>query len=130
VIILRIRDLRNEFGLTQEELGKKIGQTKSNISKYETGSLEPGIDTLRELAKIFNVSLDYLMGESDIRNPYVEMSIKEEYKDEIKALDKFRQIMIDKGFDYENKTCQELADIVAKHIKIQELLNDSNSKSN
>lgn len=79
VIILRIRDLRNEFGLTQEELGKKIGQTKSNISKYETGSLEPGIDTLRELAKIFNVSLDYLMGASDIRNPYKDKTPEEKY---------------------------------------------------
>ena len=82
VIILRIRDLRNEFGLTQEELGKKIGQTKSNISKYETGSLEPGIDTLRELAKIFNVSLDYLMGASDIRNPYQSNIIKTNNKEE------------------------------------------------
>lgn len=70
VIILRIRSLRNEFGLTQEELGKKIGQTKSNVSKYETGALEPGIDTLKVLAVFFDVSLDYLMGKSDIRNPY------------------------------------------------------------
>lgn len=77
MIILRIRDLRHELNYTQEELGKKIGQTKSNISKYETGTLEPGIDTLRELSKVFNVSLDFLMGNSDIRNPYNED--KEEY---------------------------------------------------
>lgn len=76
MIILRIRSLRNEFGLTQEELGKKIGQTKSNISKYETGALEPGIDTLKALAVFFNVSLDYLMGKSDIRNPYNQLPDK------------------------------------------------------
>ena len=79
VSMLRIRDLRHEFKYTQEELGKKIGQKKSNISKYETGALEPGIDTLRELSKVFNVSLDFLMGNSDIRNPYNED--KDKYKE-------------------------------------------------
>ncbi|MCT4663361.1 MAG: helix-turn-helix domain-containing protein [Tissierellales bacterium] len=66
---MRIRPLRQEFGMTQEELGKKIGQTKSNISKYETGSLEPSIQTLNLLADIFNVSVDYLLGRSDERKP-------------------------------------------------------------
>ncbi|WP_160198824.1 helix-turn-helix domain-containing protein [Senegalia massiliensis] len=74
---MRIRELRKEFNLTQEELGKKVGQTKSNISKYETGALEPGIDTLNSLARIFDVSIDYLLGNTDQRN----ISIDEKYKE-------------------------------------------------
>ena len=65
---MRIRQLRQELGLTQEELGKKIGQTKSNISKYETGALEPGIDTLKMLSEIFGVTLDYLLEKDNNRS--------------------------------------------------------------
>lgn len=126
----RLKQLRKESNLTQEELAQKISKTRSTIAGYETERKEPDYETLVLLAKYFNVSLDYLMGVSDVKNPYSEKNIEEEYKDEIEALEEFRQIMIDKGFDYENKTYQELAEIVAKHIKIQELLNDSNNKSN
>jgi transcriptional regulator with XRE-family HTH domain len=63
----RLRQLREEKGLTQEELGKIINQKKANISKYETGRLEPSMGTLITLAKFFNVSTDYLLGVSDER---------------------------------------------------------------
>lgn len=64
---MRLRELREEKKLTQEQLGKIIGQTKSNISKYERGELEPNLQTLSELSEIFDVSLDYLIGKSNIR---------------------------------------------------------------
>lgn len=65
---MRIRELRQEFDMTQEELGKKIGQTKSNISKYERGELQPSIETLGLLSDIFGVSIDYLVGKTNVRN--------------------------------------------------------------
>lgn len=105
VIILRIRGLRNEFNLTQEELGKIVGQTKSNISKYETGALEPGNDTLIKIAKYFNVSLDYLMGNSDIRNPYKDQEVTDIIPEEFITADEARayvdrhQIFGSGGFD-------------------------------
>ncbi|ABR48765.1 helix-turn-helix domain protein [Alkaliphilus metalliredigens QYMF] len=64
---MRIRELRQELGMTQEELGRKINQTKSNVSKYETGTLEPNIQTLNLLSDIFDVSIDYLVGKSNIK---------------------------------------------------------------
>lgn len=67
VFKVRIKELRQKMNLTQEELGAKIGQTKSNISKYERGMLEPGIETLKLLADIFDVSIDYLVGNTTIR---------------------------------------------------------------
>lgn len=52
--------------MTQKELGLKIGQTKSNISKYERGIIEPNIQTLNQLSAFFRVSIDYLVNTKDI----------------------------------------------------------------
>jgi len=58
---MRLKQLREEKGITQEALGNAIGQTKSNISKYERGTLEPSIDTLKQIAQFFDVSIDFLI---------------------------------------------------------------------
>lgn len=67
----RLKQLRKENNLTQEELAQKISKTRSTIAGYETERKEPDYETLVLLAKYFNVSLDYLMGVSDVRNPYI-----------------------------------------------------------
>lgn len=63
----RIRELRKERGLTQEELGNRMGLERSTISSYERGRLEPTFQNIIKLADIFNVSAKYLMGMSDNR---------------------------------------------------------------
>jgi transcriptional regulator with XRE-family HTH domain len=68
----RLRELRIEKGLTQEELGELINLTKANISKYESGKLEPNIDTINYLSNFFDVSVDYLFGRTTVRNFYVD----------------------------------------------------------
>lgn len=65
----RLRSLRIEKGLSQEEFGKIFNMTKSRISQYETGKHESDDETKKMFADYFQVSLDYLMGRSDIRNP-------------------------------------------------------------
>ena len=62
---LRIRELRKERGLTQEQLGKAVGIANNTISQYETGALEPNIETIIKLCAFFNVSSDYLLGIKD-----------------------------------------------------------------
>ncbi|WP_165442956.1 helix-turn-helix domain-containing protein [Senegalia massiliensis] len=122
---MRIRELRKEFDLTQEQLGEKIGQTKSNISKYETGALEPGIDTLNTLAKFFDVSLDYLIGNSDIRNPYKDKpSIPEEFEnpeEAVKFLLEQNVIMGFGGFDVHTMSDEEVlefANELLNHLRL------------
>ena len=61
----RIKYLRESIRMTQKELGDRIGQTSSNISKYETGLLEPNIKTLSAMAVFFNASIDFIVGLSD-----------------------------------------------------------------
>ncbi len=57
---MKIKELRIQNKLTQEELSKVIKTKRQNISRYETGEIEPNIETLIKLADRFNVSLDYL----------------------------------------------------------------------
>lgn len=59
---LRLRELRENHKLSQEQLGKKVERSKSVISSYENNLKIPPLSILVQLAVIFNVSLDYLVG--------------------------------------------------------------------
>ena len=59
---LRIRGLREQRKMSQEELGRRVGRSKSVISSYENNIKIPPLDILVQIAAIFNVSLDYLVG--------------------------------------------------------------------
>ncbi len=59
---LRIQQLRMNRNLSQEALGKKLNRSKSLICAYENNTAVPPLDILLQLANIFNVSLDYLVG--------------------------------------------------------------------
>lgn len=61
----RLRQLRRDKGITQEELGEEINLSKGNISKYEAGMFEPNLDTLRLLSQFFECSIDYLLCNAD-----------------------------------------------------------------
>lgn len=65
----RIRELREFHNWTQEELGKMLNVQKSAISKYEIGRVQLTDEIINSLAKIFNVSADYLLGRTDVKIP-------------------------------------------------------------
>lgn len=72
----RLRELREESEMTQEQLGKLLNITKQAISNYEKGENEPTLDTLVKMADIFNVSLDYLLCRTNQRvNLHIENEI-------------------------------------------------------
>ncbi len=58
----RLKELRIINGYTVEALGNRLGVSKSTISYYESGKRFPTLDNLQSLTDIFNVSLDYLIG--------------------------------------------------------------------
>jgi len=68
VLAERLRWLRQEDGISQEELGSKIGVTRQSISDYENGKKNPRWDLVVELAKHYGVSLDYLLGITDSKS--------------------------------------------------------------
>lgn len=65
----RIKELRLENGILQSELAKYLKMGQATISNWETGRHEPDQDALREMSKIFGVSIDYILGNTDIKNP-------------------------------------------------------------
>ncbi len=65
----RLRELRLEKGLLQSDISKIINKGERTVGFYETGERDMGTETLSILSNFFNVSIDYLLGKSDIRNP-------------------------------------------------------------
>ena len=61
----KIKKLRTEKGFTQKELSDQLFVSFQTISKWENGENEPDISTLRQLAKLFDCSVDYLVSEDD-----------------------------------------------------------------
>lgn len=57
----RIATLRQELGLSQAELAKRLHISPSAVGMYEQGRREPSVDTLIAMAKEFGVTLDYLL---------------------------------------------------------------------
>lgn len=89
VFKLRIAARREELGLTQGGVAvdTEIGQSK--ISKYETGNLEPNLETLGKLANYYQVSIDWLLG-----NPHngkegsiVKAALEDFYNDVISIIE-------------------------------------------
>lgn len=64
----RIRSLRQEYRMTQTQLGEYLGVGKTTISNYENENSFPDNDILVKLSEIFNVSTDYLLGISNMRS--------------------------------------------------------------
>ena len=63
-----LKALREERGLSQVELAKQLDISASAIGMYEVNSREPSDDIKTKIAEYFNVSIDYLLGVSDVRN--------------------------------------------------------------
>ncbi len=58
----RLKSLRIEHGLTQEQLAKEVGLSQSGIARWESGSQIPNIEIAKKFAIFFKVSIDYLAG--------------------------------------------------------------------
>ena len=85
----RMKELRAEENITLEELAKALSTTKSTLSRYENNLRTPNADFINQLAKYFNVSVDYLLGNSNDKN-IDESKISEidkELIDDITSLD-------------------------------------------
>ena len=61
-MVLKIKELREEYQLTQKGLADLLSNSQRNISNWESGTSEPDCETIVKLAEIFKVSLDELFG--------------------------------------------------------------------
>ncbi len=99
----RLKELRNKAHLSQQELSKIIGISKSSINMYERGEREPGLETVGALADYFDVQTDYLLGKNDDTRSLKEG--KKYNKLIIQSLDNHRQL-----YGYDRKQLEDLLD--------------------
>ncbi len=66
----RIRDLREDKNMNQTQIAKMLGMSQTGYSKYETGENDIPTAILIKLARYYNTSIDYLLGETEIKTRY------------------------------------------------------------
>ncbi len=66
----RIRDLREDKDMTQKQIAEMLGMSQTGYSKYETGENDIPTAILIKLARFYNTSIDYLLGETDNAKRY------------------------------------------------------------
>lgn len=71
-MVKNLRLLREEKGFSQQKLADMLSTSQQTIFKYEKTDCEPDIATLIKLAAVFNVSVDFLIGNSEIRETNVK----------------------------------------------------------
>ena len=104
-----IRHLRKQLSLSQEELAKKLELKRGNIASYETGTAEPKICNLLNLAHFYKVPVNDLIT-VDLHCPVALKTAKENYQYELKEEDKVK-------LDEFIKQAEELR-IVMKSLKV------------
>lgn len=131
---MRLRMLRNERKLTMKEFGERFKLAESTISGYETGNRKPDIDTVNSFATFFDVSVDYLLGRTDDRQPLTaDKSANDEFTpDELAFLKAMRTMSIEELMDKfdvhlriggRTATKEEVEQAV-KYIKAQRIMDE------
>lgn len=73
----RLKSLRLEANLTQKEIASQLNIKQQSYSRWENSTSKPSRKTLEILSNFFNVSADYLLGNTDIKNPNTEIDKKD-----------------------------------------------------
>lgn len=67
---IRVRDLREDKDLKQKDLADYLQVHQTTYSDYELGRLNIPVSVLHKLADFYGVSVDYLLGRTDVKEPY------------------------------------------------------------
>lgn len=67
---MRLRDIREDRDITQKEIAEVLHIRQNTYSQYESGKRQVPVEVIITLARYYRVTTDYLLGVSDIPNPY------------------------------------------------------------
>ena len=96
----RIKQLRESHGETQQKMAENLGVSQQTIAGWEKGQRNPSLETLSTLSDYFGVSVDYLLGRTDIPNIYIhdievdgkhgriastQKDLSQEYQEQVRA---------------------------------------------
>ena len=93
-----LKELRNDAHMKQKTLADKLSVTEATISKYECGTAMPPFETMRTIASVFNVSMDFLYG-TEKRSTVSTFGLSDNQKEIIEILT--QQFRVKNGFDQE-----------------------------
>ncbi len=124
----KIRKVRLEQDLTQQELADKVGISRSNIANYEMNANMPSVDILKKIASVLEISADYLL-EDDLTNDEETDEVKDnteepvtEYLIESDILDqelarKMVQVLVNEGKAIPAKRAYKIIDIAKSMVE-------------
>ena len=101
----RLAKLREELGLTRKEVAEKLNIDQTTYGKYELSKRQPDYDTLQKIASFFNVSVDYLLGRTNVRNS--NNNVDEDFPDDVKVLMRSVSKLTDKQKEIVKRLVQE-----------------------
>jgi transcriptional regulator with XRE-family HTH domain len=81
----KIFELRKANGMSQEQLAEKIGVSRQSISRWESGESVPEIERLVEMSKVFEVSTDYLLKQSEVDDLTIRTQRLEKEQENLKT---------------------------------------------
>lgn len=91
-MVKNLKRLRSEKGISQQALAEIIGISQQSVNKYENHNIEPDITTLILLAKYFNTSVDYLIGNTEIDHIIENLESYELNDDESTLINNYRKL--------------------------------------
>lgn len=93
----RLKHLREEMGLRQIDIAEMLGVSRTTYTQYETEKSEPDLATVAKLAEIYNTSVDFILGKTDIRTPIETIAAHHEGDDwteeELEDIEKFKEFV-------------------------------------
>jgi len=93
----RLKKLREEKDLTQAQVAKILGVSRTTYTQYETGKSEPDLATVSKLAEIYETSVDFLLGKTDISTPIETIAAHHdgEYwtEEELEEIERFKEFV-------------------------------------
>lgn len=118
---IKLKTLRKDAGVTQEELAKVLNVGRSTISEYERGVIEPKRKTLVDIAFYFSVPIDYFFKEDKIKDEINIQDISLSIQDLIKNIEHNHTNIVYKNkklSEYEQKIILEMLKSVIKIIDL------------
>lgn len=91
----RIKELRKAAGMTQSELASRLGISASAVGMYEQGRREPDSNIMVKLCTVFDVSGDYLLGNTDLNDSKTNVEVSEVFDEFTKKLSMQEGLMFD-----------------------------------
>lgn len=94
---IRLEELRNEKGMTKKEVAEYLQIDQSTYGKYELGKREPDHTVLNKIADLFNTSVDYILGRTDIKTPIETIAAhhddEEWTEEELEEIEQFKEFV-------------------------------------